>query len=59
MMKVLTLTVMDKDKFKRDESVHRTYAVLAEMTGQPSQRFAKLARRDMAVCEAVFGLFFG
>lgn len=47
------------DKHGEGENVRKTYAVLADMTGEEIKRFSLMPRRDIAVCEAIFGLFFG
>lgn len=40
---------------KQHHGVTKTFAVLAAITGQPPQRFAKMKNRDLAVCQAVLG----
>lgn len=48
---------MEMDRFKEREGVHKTYAVLAYMTGQPSSFFAKLDGIDLKPFMAVVTLF--
>jgi len=48
---------MEMDRFKDREGVHKTYAVLSAMTGQPSSFFAKLDGIDLKPFMAVVTLF--
>lgn len=48
---------MEMDRFKDREGVHKTYAVLAAMTGQPDSFFAKLDGIDLKPFMAVVTLF--
>ncbi len=47
------------DKKKKNHDVSKTHATLAEMTGQPMGRYAKMASRNLRVCHAVVALFLG
>jgi len=48
---------MEMDRFKEKEGVHKTYAVLAAMTGQDQSFYAKLDGIDLKPFMAVVTLF--
>lgn len=52
-------TFMAMDQKKEGHNIAKMYAVLAEMSGQPIQTFAKMAGRDVKICQAIFSLFLG
>ena len=50
--------MLASDKRREGHSTAKTFAVLAEWTGENPQRFAKLKPLDAAVCTSLFSLFF-
>jgi len=47
------------DSKKDGHNIGKMFAAIGDMTGQHPSRFAKMAARDLKVCQAVAGLFFG
>ena len=52
-------TYMAMDTKKQGQNVGKLYASMADCTHQPAARFAKMANRDVKVCQAIVGLFLG
>lgn len=52
-------TIMASDKLKRGESTARMLAMMGDMTKTSPQRFAKMAGRDLKVCQTIAILFLG
>lgn len=52
-------SIMAMDQRKAGHVIAKTYAVLADITKQPIQRFAAMANRDRKICEAILSLFLG
>ncbi len=50
-------TYMAMDRRKKQESIAKSNAMLAEMTGEPAHRFAKMKNRDYKVVMAILTLF--
>lgn len=50
---------MAMDQKKKNHDMTKLYSVLADMTEEPIQRFAKMKARDTKVCQAIIGLFLG
>ncbi len=50
---------MAMDTKKKNHDVAKLFATMADMTGQPIQRFAKMQNRDLKICQAVALLFLG
>ncbi len=48
---------MAMDAKKRDHSVTKMYAAMADCTGENVQRFSQMANRDTKVCESIIALF--
>jgi hypothetical protein len=48
---------MAMDQGKEREQVKKMFNVMADMTGQPANRFANMKNRDLKVCMAVAVLF--
>ena len=46
------------DQVKQGASVERGIYLMSSITGEVRQRFEEMARRDLAVCEALVVLFF-
>jgi len=44
---------------KQHHGVTKSFAVLAEMSGQPVQRFSLMLNRDVSVCQAIFVFLLG
>lgn len=49
--------ISQMDSKKTNHTIGKTRALMAAMTHQPEQRFAKLANRDLKVCESILILF--
>jgi hypothetical protein len=47
------------DKYKDRETIHRIFATLSGMTGQPPAYFSKMDGRDLKVAEALALLYLG
>lgn len=50
-------SLMAMDSKKKDHSVEKTMAFMADQTGESPSRFAKMPNRDLKICMAVSGLF--
>jgi hypothetical protein len=50
-------TVLAIDKAKKGQDAQKTFLMLADFTGQPVVRYAKMANRDFRVCQALMTLF--
>jgi hypothetical protein len=50
---------MASDQKKKGHDMAKTFAQIADMTGQSPDRFAKMAGRDVKVCVALYLLFMG
>jgi hypothetical protein len=46
------------DRYGDKENVHKTYGVLAAMSGQLPKRFSEMSNRDQDVVTAIFKIFF-
>lgn len=51
--------LLDMDKAKKNADMHKTNLLLAAVTKQPIQRFARMAQRDLKVCQAIFCFLLG
>jgi uncharacterized protein (UPF0262 family) len=51
-------TVKAMDQGRKGAEVERSLYLMSAMTGQVRSRFEQMARRDLAVCEALAVLFF-
>lgn len=49
--------LMAMDQKKKDHVVAKSFATLAEITGEPQGRFALMPNRDLKVCTSVMLLF--
>jgi hypothetical protein len=47
------------DKFKDRQQIHKLNAFMGSMTGQPPVLFAKMDGRDLKVCQSIAQLFLG
>jgi len=47
------------DGKKKGAEMSKTFALLAEMTGQNQNTFTQMFMRDLKVCQAIFTLFLG
>jgi hypothetical protein len=52
-------TLMATDDFGPDKSVHKLYAILADVSGQPIQRFSQMQGADCKICRSIGTLFLG
>lgn len=50
---------MAMDSKKKGHDVGKVYATMADITRCPATRFAKMANRDVKVCQAIIALFLG
>lgn len=50
---------LEWDKHLPTQSVHRTYAFMAAMTGKPIQHFSKMDDRDLRLCDSIIELYLG
>jgi hypothetical protein len=51
--------LMAIESVKETEPIKRTFALLAAVTGQNRNRFAKMKNRDLDVCKNIVALFLG
>ena len=51
--------LMQADTKKKDHAVTKFYAMMAGLTGESVQRFAKMKQRDLAVCQAIALILLG
>lgn len=52
-------TILAIDKAKKGQDAHKAFLMIADFTGQPIQRYSKMAGRDFKVCQALMTLFLG
>jgi hypothetical protein len=52
-------SLMAMDLVKKDHDTEKTFATLADITGQTKKRYAQMDNRDLKVCLAVMLLFLG
>lgn len=52
-------SVLAIDKAKKGQDAAKTFLMLADFTGEPVARYAKMANRDFRVCQALMTLFLG
>lgn len=50
-------SILSMDKKKSGENVAKTHAAMAAMTKTSAEKFAKMAGRDLKVCNAIYLLF--
>lgn len=51
--------LLEMDKAKKNHDVRKSNLVMAAITKQPVQRFARMAQRDLKVCQAIFCFLLG
>lgn len=51
--------MLGSDKFKASQATHKTYGLMAQMTGTAVSTFSKMVDPDLGLCEAVFLLLMG
>jgi hypothetical protein len=52
-------TILAIDKAKKGQDAQKAFLMLADFTGQPVVRYAKMAGRDFKICQALMTLFLG